>query len=266
MLWALDATVTATSEWHRHDVIEFGLCLGDGGRVCGDAGEVVFAPGVSFLVPAGARHRFEIADGAAARLKLVCLVPGEMARHLAPAVIDGLAAVTAVQGGAGDLARLAAIADCVIDGVRMTEAGARLVDWAAVGLLLSLHLAAARLQPARTPERRDARMRAVADWLDGHLDAPLSLDAVASRFGLSRSLLTREFRRYAGVSLIDYRNRRRLERAALMLAAGEGGVTEVGLAAGFGNASHFHHQFKALYGLSPAAFRRKLREDGGVVQ
>ena len=35
-------------------------------------------------------------------------------------------------------------------------------------------------------------------------------------------------------------------------------VTRVALDSGFANLSHFHRQFKAIYGLTPAAFRRQI--------
>jgi AraC family transcriptional activator of mar-sox-rob regulon len=263
MLWALDLAVTASPEWHRHDVVEFGLCLEGAGRLCGDAGDLDLAPGVSFLVPPGAWHRFAVAEGAELRLKLICLVPADLDRHLPPALVERVRAETTISAGRGDVARLAAIADLIRDGLRVTDRGGGGVDWAAVGLLVSLHLERAG-SVAVAPRPEDARMRAVADWLDAHLDAPLSLDDLATRFGLSRSLLTRAFRRFTGLSLVEYRNRRRLERAALMLAEAEMSVTAIGFAVGFGNASHFHHQFKTLFGVAPAAFRRTVRDDGGA--
>ena len=56
----------------------------------------------------------------------------------------------------------------------------------------------------------------------------------------------------------------RLRRAAGLLASGDLSVAEAAFAAGFANLSHFHRQFKSAYGLTPAAFRRKIRDDGGL--
>ena len=81
---------------------------------------------------------------------------------------------------------------------------------------------------------------------------------MGTQFGLSRSVLTREFRRHTGKSFIDYCNGRRIEKAAAILAAGKESVTQAALESGFANLSHFHRQIKAMYGLTPAAFRRQI--------
>ncbi|MFT4174363.1 MAG: AraC family transcriptional regulator, partial [Rhodocyclaceae bacterium] len=95
-------------------------------------------------------------------------------------------------------------------------------------------------------------------WLGARLTDAVSLDEAAAHVGLSRSLLTREFRRHTGHSIVAWCNLQRIERAATRLAASDEAITDVALACGFANLSHFHHLFKAHYGLAPAAFRRMV--------
>jgi AraC family transcriptional activator of mar-sox-rob regulon len=65
------------------------------------------------------------------------------------------------------------------------------------------------------------------------------------------------------MSFVEHCNTRRVEKAARVLSSTELNITEVALGSGFSNLSHFHRQFKANYGLTPGAFRRKMTEEGG---
>lgn len=259
MFWALEFIVSPSTEWHRHEIVEAGLCLSGCGQLCGDSSDLTLAPGVTFLVPSGALHRFIAAEGSELRLKLICLVPTEINNRLPLALIERIRAETMISGSSVNAARLVVMAELIRNG--FPSAMDRAVDWAAVGLLLSLHFDSAN-QLAAAPRQEDARMRAVADWLDAHPESSQSLDELGAHFGMSRSLLTRAFRRFSGLSLVEYRNHRRLHRAAAMLAEPKASVTEIGFAVGFGNTSHFYHQFRKLFGVSPAVFRRAAHDDG----
>lgn len=86
------------------------------------------------------------------------------------------------------------------------------------------------------------------------LESPdLSAEALAQRFGLSRSSLYNLFKPLGGVS--GYIQNRRLFRAhALLLAAGAHGanVTTVALRLGFKHPSHFTRAFREKFGYNPS--------------
>ena len=44
MLWSFSTQVAEPSPWHDHDIIEFLLCLGTGGRLVTTDGDVAFQP------------------------------------------------------------------------------------------------------------------------------------------------------------------------------------------------------------------------------
>ena len=48
-----------------------------------------------------------------------------------------------------------------------------------------------------------------------------------------------------------------MRRAALALAEGSDGVAKVALGAGFGDLSTFNRRFRALFGTTPKAWRRR---------
>lgn len=88
-----------------------------------------------------------------------------------------------------------------------------------------------------------------------HRYEPLSVPQYASMCAMSVSTFTRRFHEVYGNApgrwLIDVR----LEHAASLLATRRRSVTDVCIASGFGNLSHFTRTFKDRFGMSPSAYR-----------
>ncbi len=81
----------------------------------------------------------------------------------------------------------------------------------------------------------------------------LSLQELARAAGTSRSVLTRSFKRETGLSIVEYKNRLRVERfLALRAEAEHTTLLEAALAAGFGSYAQFHRVFRAVMGHAPS--------------
>jgi AraC-like DNA-binding protein len=126
--------------------------------------------------------------------------------------------------------------------------------------LASDELMIALLKEALGPAHRVAGVSSLRvvdgakQFLYAHLCEPLSLNEIAHAIQVSGAYLTDAFTRSEGVSLCRYRVRLRLNRALVDLPRC-GDITELALDLGFSNHGHFSNAFKALYGLSPSAFR-----------
>lgn len=90
------------------------------------------------------------------------------------------------------------------------------------------------------------------------LAAEESYDAAELARGLpfSAGHLTRIFRRQTGWTPSDYYQYRRIQRSCQALLDRRLSITEVALAAGFADASHFDRRFRRFFGLTPRAYRK----------
>ena len=102
----------------------------------------------------------------------------------------------------------------------------------------------------------EARMHRVLGHIDQHLDEPLDLATLAEVAHFSPFHFHRLFAAWMGERLGDYLRRRRLETAAMRLAAQPSvSVLGIALAVGFGSAEAFARAFKDRFGCSPTSWR-----------
>jgi AraC family transcriptional regulator of arabinose operon len=109
----------------------------------------------------------------------------------------------------------------------------------------------------------DARFDQVLAILSQDLGQKLPLERLASGMGLSVSGFSHWFRGKAGMAPMHYRLRLRLRRGAELLSRTDASFTEIASELGFNTLFHFSAQFKAWYGMSPRAWRRKREGAGG---
>lgn len=78
---------------------------------------------------------------------------------------------------------------------------------------------------------------------------------MAGLIGVSRSRLRCLFKLQIGRTPLQYLKERRLESAEVLLRTQSLSVKQVMVQVGLTNYSHFQHDFKKRYGLSPARYR-----------
>jgi transcriptional regulator GlxA family with amidase domain len=86
-----------------------------------------------------------------------------------------------------------------------------------------------------------------------------AIDAVvlARRFDVGLGRFARVFKAEMGMSLVEYRNRVRLDRFDALLGEGNMSLFEAALAAGFGSYAQFHRVFRKLRGVTPREYVRR---------
>lgn len=83
----------------------------------------------------------------------------------------------------------------------------------------------------------------------------MGLDELARHAGLSASRLSRLFKEQTGFSMVDFRNRLRVQRYLEIYGTGQRlTMLDAALEAGFGSYPQFHRVFKGVLGCSPASY------------
>jgi AraC-like DNA-binding protein len=102
------------------------------------------------------------------------------------------------------------------------------------------------------------------EYIQNHLDRPLSIDVVARWVGLSRSVFTRSFRTATNQSFTDYLTEQRLEQAKVLLADTDLSVVRIGEKISL-SPRRLQRLFQEKYRCTPREFRlsqRKTQKDG----
>lgn len=105
--------------------------------------------------------------------------------------------------------------------------------------------------------RNTKRLERLLEYIEEHLDEPMTVESLAANMSLSRWQFQRCFREFTGVSVARYVRRRRLTLATSLLLTTEQRQLEVALACGFESEIGFHRAFSAQYGCTPGQFRRR---------
>jgi AraC family transcriptional regulator len=130
--------------------------------------------------------------------------------------------------------------------------------------VLAVHLIRHVLAPRPPARGRDgrlprARLRAVVEYVEEHLDAGPSLEQMAAVARLSPYHFARQFKAATGLPPHQYVIARRVERAKQLLQCGGLSLAEVAAHAGFSDQSQFSRHFKRLVGVTPGQFRTPAR-------
>ncbi|MDR3167420.1 MAG: AraC family transcriptional regulator [Treponema sp.] len=120
--------------------------------------------------------------------------------------------------------------------------------------LLSLLTALCKLGDRNTiaprPVSMDPRIRNVLIYLADNTSAPLSLDALAQRFNISKNHLNVLFRRETGTTVIDLFRSMRLSAARRSIRLGLS-AAEAAYCVGYSNYAAFFKAYRACFGVSP---------------
>lgn len=112
-----------------------------------------------------------------------------------------------------------------------------------------------RLKGGLAPSLR----RQLVDYIEAHLEQPITLGELALRSNLSEYHFARMFRTSFGLPPHQYLLARRLHRACQLLRLGDLPLGQVALLCGFASASHFSNRFRQAMGASPGEYRCAVR-------
>lgn len=86
----------------------------------------------------------------------------------------------------------------------------------------------------------------------------ITINEIASLMGVSRSVLTRKFRKHLGRGVHQELKRKRLERACRYLRNNTKVLEDISKDSGFSTVTNFYIAFKKAFGITPSAYRKGI--------
>lgn len=107
----------------------------------------------------------------------------------------------------------------------------------------------------RPVQAEGAKLAALFGWLREHLHEEISVEALATRAGMSARTFMRRFREATGTTPARWLLAERLARARDLLGATDLPIERVAAESGFGSADTLRHHFRARLKTSPTRYR-----------
>jgi YesN/AraC family two-component response regulator len=101
-------------------------------------------------------------------------------------------------------------------------------------------------------------IKKIINHIHAHFDQELSLQEICELCGLNPTYLSRKFKEATGLSLFEYINRIRIERACRLLKQSQKTVLEISYQVGYNNISFFNRYFRKTMHMSPREYRKSI--------
>lgn len=105
------------------------------------------------------------------------------------------------------------------------------------------------------------RLNEIISYINENVEAPLTVEDIAQQFDISTSHLSRIFKEYTGVTLIEYINIRKVEESQYYLRFSSKKISMISDQFHFCNQSYFTRIFKKYTGQTPKKFRASLSSE-----
>ena len=102
-------------------------------------------------------------------------------------------------------------------------------------------------------------IQAAINWIEGHLEDELSLDAISNYIGYSRYHTSRKFKEYTGSTLKRYIQLRRLSNAAKELRDFNVRIIDIAIKYGYQSQESFTKAFQHAFDINPGQYVKSKR-------
>ena len=259
---------TVAHHTHYHDYYQ--VCFVTRGRIqhCQAGTEVALGPGDCFIIPPGFSHSIHFLDPAS---EIYSLSFGELLFHKGDTRSGARRFLHSLRGEPVRLRvmlepqrrdMLQSLMECLLTQQHL-ESPPEIS--AAASLIMSILYVLAQSyfsQPQNAPalneltDSRDA-LRRCMEYLDTHYAEPLTLDALARRFGVSRSAFCAVFPQIAGMPFRKYMTHKRIQEAQILIRTRpQWSLSRIAEAVGYRDDSTFYRNFRTVAGVSPTQYRQ----------
>lgn len=107
----------------------------------------------------------------------------------------------------------------------------------------------------------EGRMAAIVDAVQQRLFEPWTVGVMAKQAGMSQAHFSERFKIQTGMSPMAYVIHLRMQRAAAFLLSRDASVKEIAAEVGYDDAYYFSRLFRSVFGVSPRAYRMRMKEE-----
>lgn len=107
-------------------------------------------------------------------------------------------------------------------------------------------------------------MEKILNYVDFHIEEPLTLKMVAEKFNLNASYLSRLFKKELGRTMTDYINEERVEKSLMYLTTTALPIQEVAARVGIMDENYFSRIFKKMKNMTPREYRNLVKRGMAV--
>lgn len=98
-------------------------------------------------------------------------------------------------------------------------------------------------------------VQSIIDYIEEHIEEPVSLELIASHIGYSKFYLHKLFYIYTGMQIMDYARKRKLEHSLQDLKS-DRSIMDIAVKYSFSSDRTYSRAFKKVYGISPSKYRK----------
>jgi signal transduction histidine kinase/DNA-binding LacI/PurR family transcriptional regulator/AraC-like DNA-binding protein len=110
------------------------------------------------------------------------------------------------------------------------------------------------------PQPTGILVKQASAYIQQNFSRSFSLDELSETIGVSKSYLSRVFKIEMGISLWDYLNRFRNQKAKELLLLTDVSITEIAAEVGYDDVGYFSRVFREIIGCSPRGYRQQARK------
>jgi len=258
---------------HRHDFLEFSLVIGgEGYEIINGEKHAMRSGTCTFLLP---YQVHEIVTLSAQPLRLYNCIFDMNILFRVPDAEPGLRELVLSGGNLPSFIHLNRPEDegiaRILEDMLEEYAGKGL--WRNGLLLVKLAELLIRFDRLRRRERAE-RIRTVREspgsaiwqvvhYIHTNYREPITLSALAARFGISRSHLSEEIKRCIGLNFVRFLHEIRINHALSLLVSTSMDLCDIAAEVGFGSYKTFCRIFRELKGVAPGEYRNRFRSGFG---
>jgi AraC-like DNA-binding protein len=108
------------------------------------------------------------------------------------------------------------------------------------------------------PNQAEEKLKFILQYIESHYTEALTIQCLADLCHFSKCHFMNFFKKYVGVTCMEYIIDYRLNMIASKLTNQSCNITELALDAGFNNISYFNRAFKKKYGVTPKKYGLNL--------